>query len=439
MERIATARPTDAAPTLEEQLASRVRQQAALAELGLRALAGLSADDLMREAVALVADVLDVEYVLLLERVAGGNSMVVRAGRGWLPDTIGSAEPASPGTAVRYIMESIEPVVVDDFQIEARFPRPPILARHQVRSMLGVVVLGPAEPFGILGAHSQRPFAFSPEDAMFVQSVANLVGQAIRRADAEEETRVALVRQRDAVARLQSLDELKNTFLEAVSHELRTPLASVLGFALTLEARHEQMSTDEIDAVLDRLAVNARKLDRLLRDLLDLDRLYRRIIVARRRPADLATIVRTAIGECDLGERTVHIDENHVVVNVDAAKIERIVENLLNNVVRHTPADASIWIRIDERPDGALLTVEDDGPGVPDALKGAIFDAFQRGSSPQAHAPGTGIGLALVARFAELHGGRAWVEDRPGGGARFRVYLPSEGDPVPALRLAGQV
>jgi signal transduction histidine kinase len=72
---------------------------------------------------------------------------------------------------------------------------------------------------------------------------------------------------------------------------------------------------------------------------------------------------------------------------------------------------------------GALIVVEDDGPGVPEDERERIFEPFLQGSSPADHSPGVGVGLTLVARFAELHGGRAWVQDRPGGGASFRVYL----------------
>jgi signal transduction histidine kinase len=124
--------------------------------------------------------------------------------------------------------------------------------------------------------------------------------------------------------------------------------------------------------------------------------------------------------------RQVDVDAGRVAVAVDAPKVERMLENLLSNAARHTPPDSHIWVRVTAEDGGAMLVVEDDGPGVPDDMKKAIFEAFQRGSDA-AGLPGTGIGLSLVARFAELHGGRAWVEDRPGGGASFRVFLPNTG------------
>jgi signal transduction histidine kinase len=88
--------------------------------------------------------------------------------------------------------------------------------------------------------------------------------------------------------------------------------------------------------------------------------------------------------------------------------------------VKHTPASSTIWVRLVTRPDEVELVVEDDGPGVPDDEKDRIFEPFRQGA---AATTGSGVGLALVARFAELHGGRAWVEDRAGGGASFHVTV----------------
>lgn len=115
-----------------------------------------------------------------------------------------------------------------------------------------------------------------------------------------------------------------------------------------------------------------------------------------------------------------------VVIDAEGAKIERIVENLVRNAVRHTPAGTGIWVGVKAHAGGALITVEDDGPGVPDELKEALFEPFRQGPSSSDHSQGTGIGLSLVARFAELHGGRAWIEDSPHGGASFQVFIPQQ-------------
>ncbi len=242
---------------------------------------------------------------------------------------------------------------------------------------------------------------------------------------AEEELNLALRRERRVAERLRALDDMKNTFLQAVSHDLRTPLAAIHGLALTLAQSDLGLGEDDVRDMARRIATNSRKLDRMVRDLLDLDRLSRGIIEPKLQDADLAPIVRALVEELDVGdERVVHLELEPVTVPVDVSKFERIVENLLANAVRHTPAGTNVWIRIQAHDGGALVVVEDDGPGVPGDLHEGIFEPFHQGPSRSSHSPGAGVGLALVARFAELHGGRAWIEDRPRGGASFRVFLP---------------
>ncbi len=238
----------------------------------------------------------------------------------------------------------------------------------------------------------------------------------------------------ETAERLRALDEMKNTFLDAVSHELRTPLASVLGISLTLGRRDLGLAPEDERDLIDRLVSNARKLDRLLSDLLDLDRLARGIVEPVKRPTDLGALARTVVENAEfLGDRLLVIDADPVIIDVDAAKIERIVENLLANAARHTPRHGSVWLRVRPEPGGASIIVQDEGPGVPDDLKEAIFEPFRQGANQDAHAPGVGIGLSLVARFAALHDGRAWVEDREGGGASFHVFLPASApDPAAA-------
>ncbi len=240
---------------------------------------------------------------------------------------------------------------------------------------------------------------------------------------AEEALQQSERREREAAERLRALDEMKNTFLAAVSHELRSPLTSILGLSLTLE--QQDLSAEDRRDLLGRLASNSRKLDRLLKDLLDIDRLNRGIVTPQYRATDVGALVRRTVESLDiLADRSVLVEAESVVMPVDPAKVERIVENLLANAVRHTSADSGIWVSVVPQDGGVRIAVEDDGSGVPQELQQAIFEPFLQGPTASPHSPGTGIGLSLVALFAELHGGRAWVEDRAGGGASFRVFLP---------------
>jgi PAS domain S-box-containing protein len=242
--------------------------------------------------------------------------------------------------------------------------------------------------------------------------------------ETEAALRRALERERRAGEELREVGELKNALLAAVSHELRTPLTSVVGFAELLQRHDADLGPERRTVLLTSLVRNARRLERLLGDLLDLDRLDRSVIEPVRRPTEVADLVARVVHRLEVTDR-IHLEVPRVVASLDAPKVERILENLLVNALKHTHEGSTVWVRGEVVADGLLLVVEDDGPGVPDDLKPTVFDAFVRGEGThRSHSPGTGIGLSLVARFAALHGGRAWVDDREGGGASFCVLLP---------------
>ena len=248
------------------------------------------------------------------------------------------------------------------------------------------------------------------------------MSEALRTA---QEGRVAELE--ETTERLRALDEMKNAILTAVSHELRTPLTSVLGYGVTLQRADEgeiALSDEERHAFDASLVRSAKKLDRLLEEILDLDRLSRGIVRPRLQMQDVGSLVRRVVAEVEIpADRPVTVDAQRVVMPVDGPKVERIVENLLANAIKYAPAGTPIWVNLRATPEGALLCVDDAGEGLLEQDKAAIFEPFRQGSNRNAHAPGVGIGLSLVIKYAELHGGRAWVEDRPGGGSSFRVLL----------------
>jgi signal transduction histidine kinase len=215
--------------------------------------------------------------------------------------------------------------------------------------------------------------------------------------------------------------------LGALLHDLRTPLAAILGLAITLEREDVALKPDEARDLVSRISDNARRLDRMLGDLLDLIRIAHGAMELTIVPSDIAELAARVVDETDVIEgRAVIVEGESVTADVDPAKVERIVENLLSNSVRHTPPEGRIWLCVQEQDGGALIAVDDEGSVVPPAFREAIFEPFGRGRDWGEFAPGSGIDLALAAGLAELHGGRAWVEDRDGGGASFRVWLPEE-------------
>jgi signal transduction histidine kinase len=218
------------------------------------------------------------------------------------------------------------------------------------------------------------------------------------------------------------VEEVRENILSAVSHELRTPLAAILGFSLTLQKRWPTLTDEDREQMIDVVAAQARRLERLLNDLLDVDRFRHGRLRIDAERTDLAPLVHAVVAARQPVGREIDLQTDSVYAEVDPAKFERIVDNLIANAERHTPEGSPITIAVERNGSGVLLRVDDRGPGVPNEEKEAIFEAFRRGQAVEA--TGVGVGLSLVAQFVALHGGRVWVEDRDGGGASFRVLLP---------------
>ena len=267
-------------------------------------------------------------------------------------------------------------------------------------------------------------------EPLFYQGVMYDISEQKR---AEQELAQALDMERLAVERLREADDMKNTFLTAVSHDLRTPLSAILGSAITLESADELgISQEDRKQLVRSLARKSRRLTAMVNDLLDMDRLTRGLVQPRRELMDLGALLGRTVAESDvLDERTVHVQMEPIDAWIDESMVVRIVENLLVNAIKHTPPTATIWVGARRVDNGVVVRVDDDGPGIAADERDRLFEPFERGER-SAPSPGLGVGLSLVARFAEAHGGRAWVEDREGGGASFRVLFPD-----PATRLPG--
>jgi two-component system, OmpR family, sensor kinase len=260
-----------------------------------------------------------------------------------------------------------------------------------------------------------------------VGELAKTLEQMLRSLDAARaEREAALKRQREFVA--------------DASHELRTPLTSILANLELLQVSLQQPNQEDERAMVDSALRSSSRMSRLVGDLLLLARADAGRIGARTR-CDLAEIGRNASAEVapTIGERELRIDsEQSLPVDGNPDELHRMVLNLLDNAVRHTPAGSRIELRLRTETGEAVVEVADDGPGVPPELREQIFERFVRGEGPAdtAVGGGSGLGLAIVSAVATSHGGSAEVRNSDLGGALFRIRLPlrkSEHEISPAL------
>ena len=233
-----------------------------------------------------------------------------------------------------------------------------------------------------------------------------------------------LVEERDRSSQLEELDEAKTMFIRAVAHDLKSPLAVVTGMADLLVNRGDTMAPEQRAQLSKTILKNGRKLESLVTDLMDAERLSQGVLQLERTETDCADLVRRAIEDVDMKDRPVELDLEPAIAVVDGPKMERVIENLLANAAKHTPPRTQVWVRVVEEGGAVTIAVADAGDGIPEAQRDAVFEAFVQGTP---NAPGTGVGLSLVRGIARLHGGDAWVEERDGGGAAFFVRVPSSG------------
>ncbi len=228
---------------------------------------------------------------------------------------------------------------------------------------------------------------------------------------------------------LREADRRKDEFLAMLAHELRNPLGAISNATAVLgrfRTPDPQLAT--VREMLDR---QVRHLGRLVDDLLDVARIAQDKLVLRRTRTDLADAVRQAVeangATADArGQRLdVRLPGRRLPVDADPARLAQIVSNLIHNAVKYTPEGGRIEVALAAEGEHALVTVRDDGPGIPPDLIGRVFDLFAQGERGVDRADGgLGIGLTLVRRLVEMHGGSIEVESAPGQGATFRVRLP---------------
>jgi two-component system sensor histidine kinase KdpD len=254
-----------------------------------------------------------------------------------------------------------------------------------------------------------------------------LASVATQLAGASERSRL---RQRATDAEvLRRADELKSALLGAVSHDLRTPLASIVASAGSLRQTDVRWTDAERESFLADIEHEARRLSRIVSNLLDLSRMESGTLHPERSWYDLAALIDDVVGRLrPLTEKhhlEVHVPEDFPPISLDYVEIDQVLSNLIENAARHTRPGTAITVSAAIEGREAVVEVADHGPGVPSDALDRVFEPFFRGSSGGAPR-GTGLGLAVARGLVEAHGGQISVRNRAGGGAIFRFTLPIE-------------
>lgn len=401
---------------LFRQVRRRYDEMSALYEYARACEGATSSEDIGRELLAALESKVDFQQATVLLADAGllvsARGIVLRRMGPQVEPSWDVAPSRLSPVATRSFRER-RPVRADSASSEFR----PCLAESMVQ--LAVPLTLRDQAVGVVELEAARAEALGESAELLVAALARHAALAVDNLRLVEDTR--------EVANLKKVDRMKTELLRTVSHELRTPLAAIKGYATTL-LEHQRMKADlrhEFLAVIDS---ESDRLAELITNLLDMSRLEAGVLRVEPVPVQLAGAAQAAV------DRAQHLTAEHELifewkrdpwVLADLPRVLQVLSNLISNAIKYSP-DGGV-IRVSGRANGSelLISVSDQGVGIPPREVDKIFDTFHRVEGDLARrVSGTGLGLAICRGLVEAHGGRIRVESEPGSGSVFTFTLP---------------
>lgn len=232
------------------------------------------------------------------------------------------------------------------------------------------------------------------------------------------------------VTRFKEAEDLKSTFVSVISHELKTPLALITGYAETLDREDVRWDSDTTHECLTVIREESARLNHLIEDLLDAARIEAGALELKMSYMQLDDIAESTVEALRPIERdhmfALDFPSDFPVVRGDSERLRQVLRNLLSNAVKYSPPDSLIRVGGHVEPDRVVVSVSDEGPGIPLDEQDHLFERFSRGADAQDKTSGAGLGLYLSKAIVEAHDGEIWVESAPGQGTTFYVSLPRD-------------
>jgi PAS domain S-box-containing protein len=230
------------------------------------------------------------------------------------------------------------------------------------------------------------------------------------------------------INRRKKVDLAKTEVISAVSHEIRSPLTSIKGFTSTLLSKWERFDDETKRHLLLTINSDADRMARLIGELLDVSRLESGRLQLQRRQVDLVELADAVVerlkDRSEVHDLQMMLPGGFPQVYADPDKIEQVLTNLVENAVKYTE-EGEVTISGAPEDGHVTVSVSDQGDGIPEAHHSQIFGKFYRRGERSDNPSGTGLGLYISKGLVEAHGGRIWVEEAPGGGARFSFTIPT--------------
>lgn len=234
------------------------------------------------------------------------------------------------------------------------------------------------------------------------------------------------------VIEYEELSKMKSDLLAMVSHELRTPLATIKGYSTLILDYYARLDADETKDYLKSIDLSTDRLTKLVDNLLDTSRMEAGLLKLEKAPTNIMQLIKGVVTEASI--RAEHYQfvvksvKRPLKVDIDARRIRQVLDNLIENAVKYSPPGTEILVAAGKSGDDVLVSVTDQGPGIPTGELKNIFERMYRIEQRlYSGADGIGLGLYICQKLVQAHGGRIWAENAPGKGSTLRFTLPATG------------
>lgn len=333
--------------------------------------------------------------------------------------------PVGQGVSGR-IAASGEPIYIPDITVDERVHRQGRAkgVSSGVRSYFGVPLILGGAPIGVLQVDDARVDAFDEGVRELLLAFVPTIAAAVQNARLFDQ-------EREALRQLEEVERLKGGFLAVVTHELRTPMTTILGFAETLGRHADTLTREELEGHAHRIVRAARRLQRLLEDLLLAAGVEHAFLDAEIATTDVVEVMHRVVD--DDPDRSVPLEldvpEHPVWVLADDQRLHQVLANLVDNAAKFSPSDQTVVMAVAEQDGVVEVSVGDRGPGIPTEVREDVFDLFVQGEPFATRTRGgLGIGLYVVRRLCDAMGAGVELRDRSGGGTEAIVRLRPASD-----------
>ncbi len=371
-----------------------------------------------------VAKMVDADVVACMLFDEARHELVVSSGSFGIPDEerLQYSVPVSNVTSVTVrTFLSRKPFITPDAQND-----PEAKSKYSniwdIRSLMLVPISLHGRIIGVLRVGSRRRDFFTQDQLEFLTIIADELAIIIEMVTLYENLS-------KTAEELAQMNRMKDEFLSTVSHELKTPLTTIKGFVSVILSGEVGALNEEQMRFLAIVDQSVNRLTHLISNLLDLSRLNGKVEMEFS-VVGLNELLRSSVSNMLIKAKEKNIalssdiDKNLPPVYADLRWISQVVDNLLINATKYAGAGARVSVSARDKGEVVVVCVEDNGPGIPAEEQKLIFDKFYRGKASASHVPGTGLGLAISKSVVEKHGGKIWIESKPGAGARFMFALP---------------